>query len=88
MQEAVWLDVEIRKKTLFFLVCPQSLQLGDLKLFYGQSLCNTTRLPVQRTAEQETGRNMEGVGEEEGGLCVCVCVQLSGSCSQNCKQHR
>lgn len=41
--------------------------------FLSRSSC-TTRLPVQRTAEQETGRNMEGVEEEEeeGGVCVCV----------------
>lgn len=33
-----------------------------------------TRLPVLWTAEQETGRNMEGVGEEEEGWSVFVFV--------------
>lgn len=40
---------------------------------------STTRLPVQRTAKQETGRNMEGVEKEEGrSVCVSVCMEFGG----------
>lgn len=64
--------MEIRKKktpSSFLLHVPKVYSLVTHE-FLSQS-SNTARLPVQRTAEQETGRNMEGGGERVEGVCVC-----------------
>ena len=52
------------KKTQFSLLLHVHKVYGVTHEFLSQS-SSETRLPEQRTTEQETGRNMEGVGEEE-----------------------
>ncbi|CAB1446304.1 unnamed protein product [Pleuronectes platessa] len=75
MSELEWLEMEIRKKNMFFSpVRPQGLRLEFLL-----QPSSTTRHPVQRTAEQETGRNMEGVEEEEEEGAVYVSQEISES---------
>lgn len=69
--------MQIRTKkthtSFFSLECPKVYFLLTHR-FLSQPW-NMNSLPVQWTAEQETGRNMEGVGEEEEeeeGWSVCV----------------